>query len=93
MTPFLPLSNLAWVCLIFFSIGVEFQRQYVSEEFLTSAISYAQSTNNTSETWRLRHLLATLQGRYDFPGASLEQLTHDPPKQFVDWLVAAWSAP
>lgn len=92
MTPFPSLSNLARACLTFFSIGVEFQRQYVSEEFLTSAIAHAQSTDNTSEKWCFRHLLATLQGRYDFPGASLEQLIHDSPKQFVDWLVAAWCA-
>ncbi|KAH8699251.1 hypothetical protein BGW36DRAFT_449438 [Talaromyces proteolyticus] len=70
--------------------GVDFQRQYVDENALRNAISYAVATDNISQQYRLHHLMATLHDRYDYSWVSPHQLVNSPSKQFAEWLLAAW---
>ncbi|OKL61193.1 hypothetical protein UA08_03157 [Talaromyces atroroseus] len=67
------------------------QRRYYDKATLMNDISFALETCDDSEHWRLRHLMATLQGRYDFQETNLNQLIPIQPKAFVSWLIAAWS--
>uniref|UniRef100_A0A093V9R0 Isoflavone reductase like n=1 Tax=Talaromyces marneffei PM1 TaxID=1077442 RepID=A0A093V9R0_TALMA len=71
--------------------GEPFQRQYYDHATLLDSISYASATNDTLEYWRLRYLMATLQGRYDFHRTNLNQLVNIQAKPFFQWLLAAWS--
>jgi hypothetical protein len=39
---------------------------------------------------RVIALIASTEGRYDFPDAQLNQLVGVVPRKFPDWLQAAW---
>jgi len=74
-------------------IGVPFQRAIHTLETLQTSLSYAVATGNVPQQWRLRHLIATLSGRYDFSDANLNsQVVNIQPKRFGEWLYAAWSS-
>lgn len=71
--------------------GSPFQRTFHTPESLQNTLTYSVATGNVPQQWRLRHLIATLEGRYDYSQANLNELVSIQPKSFASWLYTAWS--
>jgi hypothetical protein len=73
-------------------IDQQFDRVNCTPESLQVKLASAEASGNVQEQWRLRHLMATAAGCYNYGDLNLHSLVNVQPKRFRDWLYAAWSS-
>lgn len=61
-----------------------------SQNTLPWRLHYAHAAQNVKQIWQAHTLIATMDGRYDFPVANLNSMVNFQPVRFRDWLQLAW---
>ncbi|RMZ89750.1 hypothetical protein DV736_g3004, partial [Chaetothyriales sp. CBS 134916] len=59
---------------------------------LGDAMTLARAVRDEAQEMQLYHLIATAEGRYDFPTANLNQAVNHQPEKFRDYLARVWAA-
>jgi len=68
-----------------------FQKSIRTPSSLQSNLSYAAVTGDVPQQWRLHHLIAAANGRYDFDDPNLNSMVDFQPKGFREWLYETWT--
>ncbi|MCJ1394878.1 hypothetical protein MMC18_007758 [Xylographa bjoerkii] len=72
--------------------GSSFERAQHNADTLRDRLTLALSSHNEHEVIRVRLLIATGEGRFDFDDANLNGLVDFTPIRFQDWLPTVWAA-
>ncbi|KAI1915123.1 hypothetical protein LOZ61_001798 [Ophidiomyces ophidiicola] len=83
------LTNLVGIVETVFSRPV--QMSFLSDDMLDEQLVRAKASNDVREQWRLCHLMATLNGCYDFGTCNLNTLINTRPQRFQNWLSMVWA--
>lgn len=57
---------------------------------MSTSLHQAQMSQDMQGQLRVIALIASAEGRYDFPDAHLNQIIGIVPRSFQDWLQTAW---
>ena len=70
--------------------GRSFETEQHTRQSVASALTYARAVRDQPRETRLRHLIATSEGCFDFTDTNLNQLINFRPERFEEYLERAW---
>lgn len=75
-----------------YSAGRRFDTEQHTRQSVADALKYARAVRDKGREARLHHVVATSEGRFDFPETNLNDLLTFRPEKFRDWLTRVWES-